>query len=102
MSIFLYPATDQTASQHPCRFPFAAAVLVTGHLFITTPVRALDCDVIPDCASLGYSTEDVDDCEAYLYCPFDESYKKCVSKDYCADYTLSECPTAAICSSCGK
>ena len=55
-----------------------------------------------DCATLGYSKDNVDGCEHYLYCPFDTSYKRCVASDFCAGYTLSSCPTGANCSSCGK
>lgn len=32
-----------------------------------------------DCATLGYSTESVSGCSQYLYCPFNTSYKRCVS-----------------------
>lgn len=32
-----------------------------------------------DCATLGYSTDDVSGCNQYLYCPFNKSYKRCVS-----------------------
>ena len=56
-----------------------------------------------DCATLGYSQDNVDGCEHYLYCPFDTSYKRCVSADYCYGYPLSSCPEeGANCSSCGK
>ena len=34
-----------------------------------------------DCATLGYSKDNVDGCEHYLYCPFDTSYKRCVSSE---------------------
>ena len=33
-----------------------------------------------DCATLGFSTEDTTDCEHYIYCPFNTTYKACVSK----------------------
>ncbi|MBE6450797.1 MAG: DUF1566 domain-containing protein [Alphaproteobacteria bacterium] len=41
---------------------------------------AMDCQVVPNCASLGFSTEDDDTCpeNGYMYCPFDLNYKKCV------------------------
>jgi len=32
-----------------------------------------------DCETLGYSSEDVDGCTNYLYCPFNTNYKKCVA-----------------------
>ncbi len=60
-----------------------------------------------DCETLGYSTSDVDNCEHYLYCPFDTSYKRCVTQsetsetvEDCSDYTLESCPTGAICDIC--
>ena len=37
-----------------------------------------------DCATLGYSKDNVDGCEHYLYCPFDTSYKRCASFDCAA------------------
>ena len=33
-----------------------------------------------DCATLGYSKDNVDGCEHYLYCPFDTSYKRCATE----------------------
>lgn len=41
---------------------------------------AMDCQAVPDCASLGFSTEDDATCpeNGYMYCPFDLNYKKCV------------------------
>ena len=32
-----------------------------------------------DCETLGYSKTTSSECEHYIYCPFDTSYKKCVS-----------------------
>ena len=53
-----------------------------------------------DCTTLGYFKNNVDGCEHYLYCPFDTSYKRCVSLD-CTTYTLSSCPSGATsCASC--
>ncbi len=53
-----------------------------------------------DCETLGYSTSDVDNCEHYLYCPFDTSYKACSSIS-CADHWLFNCPTnAKSCTKC--
>ena len=33
-----------------------------------------------DCTTLGYSKDNVDGCEHYLYCPFDTSYKRCATE----------------------
>lgn len=33
-----------------------------------------------DCETLGYSKDDVSGCDHYLYCPFDTSYKRCVTE----------------------
>ena len=56
-----------------------------------------------DCATLGYSKDNVDGCEHYLYCPFDTSYKRCVASEKidCSDYPFEECPEGANCSACG-
>ena len=32
-----------------------------------------------DCITLGYSTDNVEGCSNYLYCPFNTAYKKCVA-----------------------
>ncbi len=47
---------------------------------IATNASAIDCNTIPDCISLGYSKNDVDGCneDEYIYCPLDNSYKKCI------------------------
>ena len=41
---------------------------------------AMDCEKVPDCESLGYTTEDDPNCaeDGYMYCPFDKDYKACV------------------------
>ena len=46
-----------------------------------------------DCATLGFSQDNVDGCEHYLYCPFDTSYKRCVASEKidCSDYPFEEC-----------
>ena len=38
----------------------------------------VNCEQLPDCAALGFSTADDATCasDGYLYCPFDTSYKK--------------------------
>ena len=52
-----------------------------------------------DCETLGYSKDNVNECEHYLYCPFDTAYKKCVSID-CSAYNLTTCSTGAACAEC--
>jgi len=61
-------------------------------LAVRPAYAAIDCQVPPDCASLGYSLANVPNCETdgYIYCPFDRSYKKCVSK------RPPECPADAV------
>jgi len=39
-----------------------------------------------DCTTLGFSKSDVAGCDQYLYCMFDTSYKRCISKS-------ESCPT---------
>lgn len=59
-----------------------------------------------DCASLGYSADNVKNCKHYLYCPFNTSYKTCVAFDNsepepdCSDYPLTECPEHGDCDEC--
>ena len=36
-----------------------------------------------DCTTLGYSKSNVTNCEHYLYCPFDTSYKRCLGEKEC-------------------
>lgn len=77
-----------------------AAILVMGG---SDAHAALQCITQPTCTALGYSKETVADCQSYLYCPFDTSYKKCVSGTAggdCSKYTLTSCPSKGICISC--
>ena len=101
---FIYlAATPKTASQHPCRFSIAAAAVAAPFLFINPALAALNCTTQPTCTELGYSKADVDNCDSYVFCPFDTSYKACIKTGEnidCPGYTLSKCPENAICSSC--
>lgn len=47
-----------------------------------------------DCETLGYSTDNEANCEHYLYCPFNPSYKRCASKT--ADVPETNCTTGAL------
>ena len=49
---------------------------------------ASNADAAGDCATLGYSTDSVSGCNQYLYCPFNSSYKRCVSNN---DNTAVDC-----------
>ncbi len=55
-----------------------------------------------DCSTLGYSKANVDGCVKYLYCPFDTSYKRCITQKAmdCSDYPLTKCPDNGFCSEC--
>ena len=55
-----------------------------------------------DCLALGYSKDDVVGCKHYLLCPFDTSYKACVTQKFmdCSDYPLTKCPDNGFCSEC--
>ena len=100
---YIHAATSSTASQHPCRLFFAAAAVAAPFiLFSNNAYAALNCTTQPTCEQLGYSKSVDANCDDYILCPFDTSYKKCVASDFCAGYTLSSCPTGANCSSCGK
>ena len=54
-----------------------------------------------DCATLGYSKDNVDGCEHYLYCPFDTSYKRCVSSEEidCAELGFTQEDKSEWCNS---
>ncbi len=78
--------SNSTAFQHPCRCFIAAATVAAPFLFINSALASLNCTTQPTCSELGYSTSNVDNCEHYLYCPFDTAYKKCVKEtDTCTD-----------------
>ena len=55
-------------------------ILVLLGLMFANVVQAMDCQTLPDCASLGYSKDDDPNCaeNGYMYCPFDQDYKVCV------------------------
>ena len=60
-----------------------------------------------DCETLGFSKDDVSGCDHFLYCPFDTTYKRCVTAGGgldCSDYPLNACPPEAdgACSICGN
>jgi len=96
------------AEQHPCRRILTAAVTVAGPLLLTMPAfAALNCTTQPSCTELGYSKTRETNCESYVSCPFDTSYKACVkygtATTDCSGYTLSSCPAGAVsCSACGN
>ena len=86
---FSLAATSKTASQHPCRFSKAAAVVAAPFLLINPAYAALNCTEQPTCSELGYKKTLDSNCEDYILCPFDTNYKACVSGDFCAGFTLS-------------
>ncbi len=55
-------------------------ILILLGLFVTGTANAIDCQKLPDCASLGYSKDKDPNCleDGYLNCPFDQDYKVCV------------------------
>ena len=79
------------------------AVFVIG---INNANADLQCVREPSCAMLGYSKANVENCTGYIHCPFDTSYKKCVTLDHtdgkCTGYSLTECPPHAKCEPCGS
>ena len=60
-------------------------------MLLTGTAQAIDCDVAPTCAELGYTTEEDSYCadNGYMFCPLDHSYKKCVNMD-CAKMGFTE------------
>ena len=73
-------------------------------LSIGTASAALQCGAQPSCADLGYSKTHISGCTDYIYCPFDTSYKKCVTartaNNRCNSFTLNDCPANANCDYC--
>ncbi len=67
-------------------------------LLFTNVANAMDCEKVPDCASLGYSTEPDQNCadNGYMYCPFDTNYKVCVQYD-CAKMGFTESDKSTWC-----
>ncbi len=60
-------------------------------LIFANVANAMDCEKVPDCESLGYSTEDEPNCadNGYMFCPFNHDYKKCVQYN-CAKLGFTE------------
>ena len=57
--------------------------LVTAFVIgISNANAELTCVAQPSCAMLGYSKTNVPNCTGYIHCPFDTSYKKCVTLDH--------------------
>ncbi len=54
-------------------------LILLGLLWVST-ASAMDCEKVPTCEELGYSTEDDPYCadNGYMFCPFNHDYKKCV------------------------
>lgn len=73
--------------------------------FVALPAQAqVSCETLPSCAALGFSTTDDANCaeNGYLYCPFDENYKKCVQAScqamgFTTDDKTSWCKTIVAC-----
>lgn len=82
---------------------FILPVILLG-LSIGTAFAALQCGTQPSCADLGYSKASLTGCADIIYCPFDTSYKKCVTPksadDQCGAYGLNSCPANANCDYC--
>lgn len=54
--------------------PVAISVIGSG-----SALAALNCTTQPTCEQLGYSKTVDSNCEDYILCPFDTSYKKCIT-----------------------
>ncbi len=73
-------------------------VLVLLGLMFANVAQAIDCEKVPTCEELGYSTEDDPNCadNGYMYCPFNHEYKKCVNMD-CAKWGFTESDKSSWC-----
>ena len=90
-------------------------IMTTGCLLFSFEATASTCTDI-NCKALGYSTENIDGCMEYIYCPLDPSYKKCILKgtddcsyftksdktDWCDENYLVKCPSDPSLTLCGK
>ena len=105
---YIHAATSSTASQHPCRLFFAAAAVAAPFILISNSAyAALNCTTQPTCEQFGYSKSVDANCDDYILCPFDTSYKKCINNttisinnEACAGFPLLWCPANAECFSC--
>ena len=73
--------------------------LVTAFVIgISNANAELTCVAQPSCAMLGYSKTNVPNCTGYIHCPFDTSYKKCVTLDHTEKmHRLLACRLSAAC-----
>ena len=73
-------------------------ILILLGLMFAGVASAMDCQKLPSCESLGYASEDDPTCAAngYVYCPFDETYKRCVIKD-CTKLGFTESDKTSWC-----
>lgn len=71
-------------------------LIIGAAAVLSSPAKAsaLSCQNA-DCASMGYTQVDSIDCEIYIRCPFDSSYKACVK--YANEYVLASCPLGGNC-----
>ena len=67
-------------------------------MMLANVAHAMNCEKVPTCEELGYSTEDEPNCAdgGYMYCPFNHEYKKCVNMD-CAKMGFSESDKSSWC-----
>ena len=77
---------------HPCRLFFAAAAVAAPFILISNSAyAALNCTTQPTCEQLGYSKSVDSNCDDYILCPFDTSYKKCITgKVDCAELGFTQ------------
>ena len=89
---YIHAATYLTASQHPCRLFFAAAAVAAPFILSSNSAyAALNCTTQPTCEQLGYSKSVDANCDDYILCPFDTSYKKCITgKVDCAELGFTQ------------
>ena len=73
-------------------------ILFLFSLLLANTASAIDCEKMPTCEELGYSTEDDPYCaeNGYMYCPLDYSYKKCVNMD-CAKLGFTDSDKTSWC-----
>ena len=73
-------------------------VLILLGVMFANVANAMDCEKVPDCESLGYSTKDDPNCanDGYMYCPFDQDYKVCVQYN-CAALGFTESDKTSWC-----
>lgn len=106
-SFFGFTAFKLTSFYAGCYLLVAMIFMILVFAPFNLAYGALNCETKPSCEELGYTLSIPSDCtdDYVLFCPFDMSYKKCITlQNSCPSetYPLSRCPENGVCSICGN